>query len=240
MKFINNRLLYNWQIFNYDVVTSTNDVAMHFAAELSHRQKQIFIARYQTAGRGRRGRNWISPQGNLYMSQLMEWNHPANELVYITSLSIIQTLRSFAPQLDWTIKWPNDILLNGAKVCGILIEKTPQDNVIIGIGINLQTSPAIDEVIYPTTDLAANNCHIDIDKFLNTYLPIFDHNCQSDFTLIRHYWLRQAYNLGNIITINKNTKNRQSGRFIGIDEQGNLLLQQQDNITTITTGEITN
>ena len=238
MTMLKNYSLYDWQIYCYDTVDSTNDLAASDKTLPTDDLKKIFIAKTQTNGRGRRGRSWISPQGNLYMSQLINWHHPISELVYISSLSIAQSLSKFAPDIDFKIKWPNDILLNGAKLCGILIEKNIQNNVIIGIGINLQSSPSTDEVIYPTTNLANYNCNITVEDFLNCYLPIFTRNCSNDFTTIKQNWLKFAYNLGQTINIKLNTKNSISGRFIGIDEQGNLLLEQKTQTVKITTGEI--
>lgn len=238
MILLKNYSLYNWQIFSYDSVTSTNDIAALSDTPSTENLKKIFLATAQTNGRGRRGRSWISPHGNLYMSQLLNSSRPINELVYITSLSIAQTLKQFAPNLNFSIKWPNDILLNDAKICGVLIEKTPTEHTIIGIGINLQSSPANNEVIYPTTNLADNNCNLQIDDFLNAYLPVFENNCQIDFSIIRKEWLQSAHNLNKIITVCPNAHNKISGQFMGIDEQGNLLLEQENNIIKITTGEI--
>lgn len=237
MSLIKNYQLADWTIFHYDCVGSTNDIALQLDTP-DFKQQHIIIADMQTAGRGRRGRNWISPLGNLYMTQLFAWPRPITELVYIISLSIAQAILAHNKQLNIQIKWPNDILLNNNKIAGILIEKTPHNHIVAGIGINLVSSPAPDEIIYPATSLAQHNCQLSVQQFLEKYLPAFSHNCQLDFALIRQHWLELAYKLSQSVTLKISPQNNISGIFKGIDEQGNLVLQQNQNLTTISTGEI--
>lgn len=97
----------------------------------------------QTGGRGRLGRQWLSPQGNLYASTLVRLRSsdpPAHTLSLLAAVALWQALAIFAPGADLLIKWPNDVLLGGDKLAGILLERQG-DHVVIGIGINLAEAP---------------------------------------------------------------------------------------------------
>ena len=173
------------------------------------------------------------------MSQLSEWRRPIGELVYVVALSAAQALLDEFPNADIKIKWPNDLMLDGKKLGGILIEKTKKDNVIVGIGINWQTAPDPKEVIYPVTCLADKQVTTGPKVFCRHYLEHWRENTAKDFADIRCKWLGLAHNREKFITVQQNIKNRWSGRFIGIDEQGALLLQQDNNeVIKVVTGDV--
>ncbi len=97
----------------------------------------------QTRGRGRMGRDWASPLGNLYTSTLVRLradDPPAATLGFVAAVSLRQTLAHFAPYAAFQIKWPNDVMANGAKLSGILLERAG-DAVVVGIGVNLASHP---------------------------------------------------------------------------------------------------
>ena len=227
----------SWKLHEYKELSSTNDFALNYANTADERH--IFIAQTQSNGRGRRGRHWISPIGNLYFSQLFFTSCPPNKLVYISAISVVQTLLAKLPQLlgRIAVKWPNDIMLDGKKLGGILIEKNASDNTVIGIGLNLVSAPPADLVSYPATSLSDIGLALAGIDFLHSYISFFDRNLQRDFTAVRCEFLNFAWQLNIDITISLDNKNV-SGRFIGIDEQGFLLLQQEQVILTINTGEI--
>lgn len=229
--------LLSWKYHEYKELSSTNDFALNYADVADERH--IFIAQTQSNGRGRRGHHWISPIGNLYFSQLFFTSCPPNKLVYVSALSVVQTLLEKLPQLQGqiSIKWPNDIMLDGKKLGGILIEKNASDNTVIGIGLNLVSAPPADLVSYPATSLADIGLALAGMDFLHSYINFFDRNLQCDFAVIRREFMNFAWQLNSDITISLGNKNV-SGCFIGIDEQGFLLLQQDQVILTINTGEI--
>src|SRR6185436_13795822 len=114
----------------------------------------------QTAGRGRRGRTWLSPPGNLYLSLVLRPNDPparAAQLGFVAALGLGDALAGLAgPRLQPRYKWPNDLLVNGKKLAGILLESENAaadrvDFVVIGIGVNIAVAP--DDVEYPATSL---------------------------------------------------------------------------------------
>ena len=182
-----------WHWEKLETISSTNDFA---------KEKSVFFdgnpfvctAKIQTAGRGRRGRNWVSAEGNLFMSQLFKPDLAVSDMVFIASLSIAQTISGLTTGLQINIKWPNDILLFGKKVCGILIESAANETCIIGIGVNLASSPSDDDVMYPACNLRSLGFEISTDKFLSEYLRYFDDNvkiCRNKgFSLIRRRGLQ--------------------------------------------------
>ncbi len=227
-----------WQWIDYPSVGSTNDEAKNICSAVDVK-KIVITAVEQTQGRGRRGRNWISDSGNLFMSQLYKPQHKISDLVFISSLSIAQTVLSFSSDLDVKIKWPNDVLLDNKKFCGILIE-AEKDYVIIGIGVNLNSCPPDQDIIYPATDIASYGLNLSRLDFLQKYLSIFNENTklykQNGFNDIRLNWLKYAYRLNQEIKIKNNSAIQ--GIYKGIDENGFLLLEQDNKVTKISVGDI--
>jgi|SRR5215831_6295566 len=129
-------------VLRLDCVSSTNDVAKDFAAS-GATEGLCVIAKEQTAGRGRQGRTWSSPAGEgLYMSVVLrpEINPSASGIITLASaIAVAETLR-LDYEIDAEIKWPNDVMVRGRKICGILIESAVQDDrldyIVLGIGVN--------------------------------------------------------------------------------------------------------
>ena len=230
-----------WQIVNFDKVSSTNDIAQEYSRKKAG-QYLIIKAVSQTQGRGRRGREWFSPQGNLYFSVLLEFNlKDLGALVIISSLSLWQAIHQIAPNTNLKIKWPNDILLNNAKISGILLEKGYGKYFIIGIGVNINQSPKLQNQIYPATSLQENRIIVSTDELLNIFLQKFTKNLQkytqSGITSLQKEWLNNAKGLGNTIIVQQEKMSVQ-GKFIGIEETGALLLQTVDKIEKILIGDV--
>ncbi|MCQ2741062.1 MAG: biotin--[acetyl-CoA-carboxylase] ligase [Alphaproteobacteria bacterium] len=233
------RILKEWLWIDYPSVSSTNDIAKNYKTD-NKEEKVLITAEEQVKGRGRRGRTWISAKGNLFMSLLFSTKVSPSDIAFVTSLSIAQTLKKADNHLNVNIKWPNDILINGKKVSGILIE-VGESGIVVGIGINLVCSPAQSETIYTATNLKDEGIDISRESFLEKMLDVFADNlkkCEiSGLQAIREDWLNFAYNLHNSISIRQGN-NFQSGIFMGIDEQGFLLLKQQNKIEKISVGDI--
>ena len=228
-----------WEWVDYPILGSTNDEAKLLSNDIENR-RIVITAEIQTKGRGRLGRNWISQKGNLFMSQLFKPQIKISDLVFITSLCVAEAIVNFTPDLKVNIKWPNDILINGKKFCGILIE-SENDAVIIGIGVNLINSPTDHEVIYPVTNLNDEGCQLSRQKFIESYLRLFDYYIElyrnKGFEIIRQKWLQYAYKLNNQIGI-KNNREEKVGIYKGIDENGFLLLEQNNKIIKISVGDV--
>ena len=209
----------------------------------------VIYADEQTGGRGRRGRSWASPAGNLYASLLLRPALPQAELglfSFATALGLAQSLpASLAPERV-KLKWPNDVLADGAKVAGILLESvnTPRGlALIIGIGVNLASYPV--NMPYPVTSLAQigySGAEVSPQQRLERLLPALDRQRQAlekgDFPSVRAAWLAQAANLGSEIVV-RLPSSEMTGHFMGIDEKGHLLLRRPTGILQkIASGEV--
>jgi BirA family biotin operon repressor/biotin-[acetyl-CoA-carboxylase] ligase len=128
-------------LYAYDAVSSTNDVARALALEGAE-EGAVIIAETQTKGRGRAGREWFSPRGGLWFSILLKPKIKAREVSRITLTVGMAVTKALNRQLDLNaeVKWPNDVLMNGRKVCGVLTESVTCDEtikmVVVGIGLN--------------------------------------------------------------------------------------------------------
>tara|TARA_B000000460_G_C21346168_1_gene319213 strand:+ start:73 stop:642 length:570 start_codon:yes stop_codon:yes gene_type:complete len=137
-----------FEIFKFKSVTSTNDVAINLIQE---EKKEIgcVYANTQTKGRGTHGRKWISDEGNLFGTLFfpLKSNYPAfNEFSTINPVILSNVIENYCEKKNISFKWPNDVLVNGKKICGILQELITSNSkkfLIIGIGINIISHPNI-------------------------------------------------------------------------------------------------
>ena len=222
----------NWQWLDLEKTASTNDDAKAKKSQI------IITARTQTNGRGRRGRSWESLDGNLFLSISLSWNIKyLAHLVFISSLSLAQTIKELSPDANIDLKWPNDVLLNESKVSGILLEKGEDNFIVVGIGVNIKASPKDKKLIYPATSLKQAGIKTDRIKFLKNYMNFFDANLTKTFDVIKKDWLSMSNGLNREIVI-RNDDLIRIGTFIGIDENANLLLKTKNGIETILTGDV--
>lgn len=217
-----------------DAVDSTNSVALA-GARAGDRGNIWITARQQRAGRGRRGRMWHSPPGNLYASLLMVdacASHCAPQLSFVAALALHDAVIELAPALSsrLQLKWPNDLLLDGAKVAGILVEgeTLPAGSfaAVIGIGVDCAAHPA--ETSYPAIDFGAAGVDVKSDvlfavlsRTMWTRLAQWEQG--GNFAAIRTDWLARAARLGEPILLR--APNDVHGIFAGVDEHGRLLLR---------------
>ena len=232
-----------WTLNSFDTVTTTMD-----EARLHLQDKQVILARSQTQGRGRQGRKWISDPGNLFCSLIIRPHKPQQnwpELTFVTTMAVGETIDCFLPNCDFlTYKWPNDILLKGKKVSGILLEVC-EDFMIIGIGINLKSCP--EEGNYPPTCLANFQKIVPTpQEMLSTLVSKFQ-NLEDvwqtqGFAYIRETWLRRAALKDQKINLKSSHRTHNGniqGLFQGIDYQGNLLLKLSNGeVKSYSTGDV--
>ncbi len=222
-----------------DRTDSTNAHAMRLAPQLSG--PAWIMAREQTAGRGRRGRPWVMPPGNFAATLVMRPSGQAQDaarLGFVAGLAVHDALAAACgPAARLAIKWPNDVLLNGGKVSGILLEglgaggTAGVDLLAVGIGVNLAAAPAAAEVeadALPPVSVASETGHaVSPDDFLDLLAPAFAHwqarLARDGFSPVRAAWMARAAKLGQTITARTGHHTR-SGRFDGIDEAGALIL----------------
>jgi len=219
----------------HEVLGSTNAEALELARR-GRRGPLWVVAGRQTAGRGRRGRAWISHPGNLYASLLLTGASAAEhwpELSLVAALALYDAIAAVAPRLEsqLAIKWPNDLLLAGAKFAGVLIEGEGGDGggaVVIGIGVNCASHPA--ETDYPATDLAtANVSPATVFAALSATMlgRLEQWNGGRGFTTIRTDWLRRAAGLGQDMRV-RLADREFVGRFEALDQSGALVLRLPD------------
>jgi BirA family biotin operon repressor/biotin-[acetyl-CoA-carboxylase] ligase len=235
-----------YRILSYDSLDSTSSEAMRLAR--AGECGPLWIAtRRQTAGRGRRGREWISGEGNLTASLLFaDAIAPAVAamLGFAASLAVLQTCRELAPGVAFTLKWPNDVLANGGKVAGLLLESEEQHGqlaVAVGFGINLANAPA--GMAFPAVSLASfghpvpaesafarlSDCHLD-------FAALWDRG--RGFHNIRRLWLDHAQGIGQPISIRAGSR-ADTGTFETLDEEGRLVLRLSDGATrAVSAGDV--
>lgn len=230
----------DWQILRFKKLNSTNDTALEYSSSADG--CYVIRADEQTAGRGRRGRVWQGLKGNLFFSLLLKFaTEKLGELVIISAVSLYQSIKQIKPQADVLLKWPNDVLLNGAKVSGILLEKAAGDYMVVGIGVNIEQSPRGEDMLYPATSLKEAKINVTGDDFLALYLRTFSNNINvlntEGFESLRRFWNDNAKAVGDEIVVRQEKKDLQ-GIFRGIDEKANLLLEKDGKTDKITFGDV--
>jgi BirA family biotin operon repressor/biotin-[acetyl-CoA-carboxylase] ligase len=221
----------------FDTLGSTNTEALA-RARVGERGPLWITARQQTAGRGRRGRTWFSPPGNLYATLLLTDPAPsarAAELSFVAGLAVHDALLESIPGLPGhlSLKWPNDVLHDGAKVAGILIEGEGIASgiaVAIGVGVNCSHHPS--ETSYPAADFAGAAVPHILLRILGRTMAarLAQWDCGHDFAGIRRDWLARTTGLGQPMRVAVGEDER-TGVFDGLDETGHLLLREVDGST---------
>ena len=213
-----------------DTCSSTNDEAKRLSPY------SVICTKRQTKGRGRTGRSWYDGDGNLMASIVLPKEKNAYLYSFLISLAVAKSIDFLSP----VIKWPNDILVKGKKICGILLETT-EDKLIIGIGLNIQNHPTKD-LLYETTDIKEQGYFFTREKLLQDILQnfLFMINLykQKGFEQIRTEWLSLACGLGKEIEVRLPHASL-FGIFEGIDSNGMLILtDKQDNKHFISAGDV--
>lgn len=221
----------------HEELDSTNSEARRLA-EAGVAGPVWITADRQTAGRGRRGRAWDTASGNLAATLLL--TPPANfaQLSFVAALAVADTALEFAPHAAITVKWPNDVLADGKKLAGILLE-SGQGWLAVGIGINLATYPEGTE--FPATALAQFATPPSRDDALTVLAARFAYWyarwMEDGFESVRAAWLARAGGLGLPIRARLPHEERH-GVFEGIDASGALLLNEQGVVRPIAAGEV--
>lgn len=190
-------------------------------------------AERQTGGRGRQGRAWSSPQGNLYASTLVRLrphDPQAATLALVAAVALEEVVSAYLPRKGAVaIKWPNDLLLDGAKLSGILLERA-DDAVVIGMGVNLAHHPT--DLERPATSLAAHGATPDPADFLETLADAFERWLGiwrvEGLAPIRTRWLERAHASGTALTARLPDGSAIDGLFQGLNGEGALILRLAD------------
>ena len=203
-----------YKLISFDKIPSTQTYALDMVAQGTERDHTVILAEAQSAGRGRYRRTWVSHHGNLYTSFIFATDERDPRLSYVVAVAVAETMIAFG--INPTIKWPNDILIDGAKVAGILIEYAGAF-VIVGIGVNIKTNPTVAE--YKTTKLE-NYSNVSRDEFLNKLMKNLDKWRRTDFVNVRARWMELAAGLHRVVKYRGGDV-----ELIGINENGALILR---------------
>lgn len=207
--------LAGYKLISFDKIPSTQTYALDMVASGTARDHTIVMAEAQSAGRGRYRRTWVSHHGNFYASFIFSAPERDSRLSYMVAVAIAETIMSFG--VIPTIKWPNDILIDGKKVCGVLIEYAGAF-VIVGIGINIKSNPTVAENI--TTKLE-NYADVPKAELLNRLMQNLDKWMKTDFAIVRARWMELAIALRKIVKYRG-----QDVELIEINENGALVLRR--------------
>jgi BirA family transcriptional regulator, biotin operon repressor / biotin---[acetyl-CoA-carboxylase] ligase len=227
-------------IIHKKTVGSTNDFAMELAKDKKTSFGTMVIADEQTKGRGRYKRRWISEKGNLFCSIITHSDNcfkDAGKVSFAASLAILETLEHFGAK-DVSLKWPNDVLVDGKKISGILIETDGKKEgvMIIGIGVNLKAAPER-TTNYPAIALSdIINKDINPKTFaIHMRLKLLNLLKQDDLNKL---WSSKAMNKEQEIKVNLRN-NSIIGIFKGVNKQGHLTLETKDGEKiTISAGDV--
>lgn len=187
-------------------------------------------AEQQTGGRGRLARRWESPKGNLYCStivRLRPYDPPAGTLALVAAIAVQEAVSLFLQSGQVIIKWPNDLLIDNAKLCGMLLERNG-DAIIIGVGLNIAHHPELPD--RPATSMAAWGAgQVDPGYFLETLASIFARWLDiwriQGLAPIRAQWLKHAHPLGTALSAHLPDGTVVDGLFSGLDNDGALILR---------------
>ncbi len=207
--------LAGYKVLSFDKISSTQTYAHDMIAQGKASDHMVIVAAAQYAGRGRYRRKWVSHHGNLYASFI--FNSPERDpcLSYAVAVAIAETIISYgvSPQ----IKWPNDILVNNAKISGVLIEYAGRF-VIVGIGINVHTNPTVPE--YKTTRLDEYT-NVDVTDLMSRLVKNLDKFINADFDSVRKRWMDLAAGLNRLVKYRG-----EMVELIGVNDNGALVVRR--------------
>ena len=226
-----------YNLISLERCASTNDEARDLArqGEVAAPDGTLVWAREQTKGRGRRGRDWVSPPGNLHLSLILRPEVPLREaaqLSFVTAVALYDALGNISePGHQIHLKWPNDVLLQEKKVAGILLESEAggaefPEWVIVGLGVNVAHFP--DDAAYPATSLSAEHWTVTVEDTLVAFARSFQRWAniwvEEGFDKVRRTWLNRAIGKGKAIEVRLENETL-TGNFKDLDDDGALILE---------------
>ena len=231
----------SWRLLVHEALPSTSDLCRRMA-EAGESEGLVILARRQTAGRGTQGRDWASPLGNLYMSVLLRPDAAIGAAPRHALMAAVVVADALAPLLPdpsrLRLKWPNDVLLDGGKLAGLLVEAADDgagwiDWLTIGFGVNLATAPDLPGRSTACLGPEAPSPEVfaaDLLSRLATW-------CSEPFCAVRDAWLSRGPTLGEPVRLRLGD-HEHKGCFDGLGEDGRLLLRIGGVVRAFAAGEI--
>jgi BirA family biotin operon repressor/biotin-[acetyl-CoA-carboxylase] ligase len=231
-----------FNIQHHERIGSTNDEARRLAASGAP-HGTVVHADEQASGRGRFGRTWFSPPGNLYLSVLLRLDlapERISELSFVTAITVADTIDALLPkQSKATLKWPNDVLVNDGKIAGILVESV-EGAQIIGIGVNVLEAPR--NAPYKTSTLVGAGGIATVDGardiLLDGLAKHLEYWAEHGFESILAEWLARAHPIGTPLRASIGGLTEE-GLFAGLDADGAMLLDTADGRKRIVAADVT-
>ena len=197
------------------------------------------VALEQSGGKGRQGRSWVSPPGNFYGSTLVKLqpgDPPAPSLSLAAGLALIEAMDVAAPGLALMLKWPNDLLLGGDKLAGVLLERSG-DRIVAGFGVNLASAPQL-----PDRKASSLKGAIAPQAFAPLLAASFARLLalwrSSAPDALARAWMMRAHPDGALLTVHVGADDRISGRFDGIEPDGALRLRTEEGVEIVRAGDV--
>ena len=243
-----------YRLWELDCVDSTNAEAKRMA-EAGCPDSTVVWAKRQTAGRGRRGRAWVSDEGNLYFSIVLRMPYPMQvmtQLSFVAANALADAIQVTAPRGAFVnVKWPNDVLVEGKKIAGILMEGEVEPGtdhfkwLVLGIGVNVASHPPESDTERPATSLAGEGVvgdGLNVEALLDTLAKRFLAGLVTwrnlGFGPIRRHWLLRAKGLGGPVQVRLPNETLE-GIFAALDENGALVLHMENQPNRlITAGDV--
>lgn len=235
-----------FSLVSLESVDSTNRLALDLAEQAGANRTWV-ISETQRSGRGRHGREWVSPPGNLYASLLLVAPcavEDSPKLGFVAGVALAEVVRRLAPTTDTYLKWPNDVLVGGAKLAGILLEgRTVAGGklaVAIGMGINIASAPELkDRAATSFGQMGIETDRREVFRILSDRMSeaLTSFAAGQGFYKIRDSWSRFSLPPGTALTV-RLPQGDVSGKFAGIDERGRLMLDAGGELTHIEAGDV--
>lgn len=242
----------HYNFLYYDSVDSTNNEIKRLSNE-GYPEGTVVVANTQTAGKGRLGRRWVSPRGNLYFTILLKPKVPLDtlsQLSLVAGLALGKTINYYLGKPHGAaLKWPNDILINEQKVAGVLIEtdmavcQLDECPCFLGIGVNLTSSPEF--TAYPAACLQdfmekAPNGEELLENFTMNFNSMYITWQESSFESLKDEWLDLAYGLGKLAVATSQKEGQVAGEFLTITSDGAIVIRDEnDKEHIISSSEVT-
>ncbi|MBP5745687.1 MAG: biotin--[acetyl-CoA-carboxylase] ligase [Lachnospiraceae bacterium] len=234
-------------IINLDEIDSTNEYLKRMSDD-GYNSDELLVAtaQYQTSGKGRRGRSWVTEPGTALMfSVLLKPRLKLDDCSMLTLVMALAVKRSLSDMdIEAMIKWPNDLVLNKKKICGILTEAIAETGqMIIGVGINTNQESMPDDLSLTATSILmeTDDC-IDHDSLLNSIIYNFEQLTESvydtgDLSLLRKEYEDSLVSMNKTVTV-LDPSNEYDGICKGIDDRGQLIVEHENKETRVYAGEV--
>jgi BirA family biotin operon repressor/biotin-[acetyl-CoA-carboxylase] ligase len=241
--------LNSYKLLIFDEIDSTNEEARRLV-NCGVGGNMVIWASKQTAGRGKGGVKWVSDEGNLYLSIILDLKkseiESSPQISFLAAVALRNVLAKYIDKRKIQLKWPNDVLINGAKIAGILLESTirlgkPVNQLVVGVGVNFLKYPK-KNLEYKATSIISHTSDLTLEKLFDSYMQNFHEILQiwkkSGFEQLKQQWLDSAYKLGEVVTV-KDVNQRITGVFNSINNKGEIMIELIDGrIVAINCGTI--